>query len=134
MTTHAPSASAPTVEFIAAQRTLLEVERDKIGANLAAADRDLADLRDHGGVAEVEFSEEGGEGSSTTAHRGHIEALKAQLSSRLADVDAALDRIKAGVYGICEACKGPIGEARLEALPEATLCVACKSSPWTRRR
>lgn len=134
MTSNASSASAPSLEFIAAQRQLLEVERDKIIANLAAADHDLAELRDQGGVAEVDFSEEGGEGSSTAAARGHLEAVKAQLSSRLADVDAALGRIETGMYGVCESCGGPIGEARLEAMPDATLCVACKSSPWTRRR
>jgi RNA polymerase-binding transcription factor DksA len=134
MTFNAPLAPGPTVEFVAAQRRQLEVERDKILATLAVADHDLAELRDQGGVAEVDFSEEGGEGSSTASERGHIEALKAQLGTRLADVDAAIGRIDSGLYGICESCGGPIGEARLDAMPEATLCVTCKSSPWTRRR
>ncbi len=134
MTSTPSPASNLTAEFAEAQRGLLEAERARILASLAAADRDLAEMRDRGGVAEVEFSEEGGEGASTTSERAHIEALKAQLGGRLAAVDAAVERMDAGVYGRCESCGGPIGEARLEAMPDATLCVACKSAPWTSRR
>jgi DnaK suppressor protein len=42
-------------------------------------------------------------------------------------LDRALERIKAGSYGICQECGEPISKARLEAVPTATLCVACKS-------
>jgi RNA polymerase-binding transcription factor DksA len=40
-------------------------------------------------------------------------------------VRAALDRIEAGTYGSCEACGQPIAAQRLEALPEADLCMPC---------
>jgi RNA polymerase-binding transcription factor DksA len=146
MTPNAASASAPSVEFVAPQSDLLKAqsdllkapsdllnaERRKILSNLAAADRDLAELRDHGGVAEVDFSEEGGEGSSAISERGHIEALKARMALRVAEIEAALARVESGGYGVCESCGGPIGEARLEAMPDATLCVICKSSPLAR--
>lgn len=121
-------------DFLAQQRSLVAAERDKILAGLADADRDLAELRDREDVAEVDFSEEGGEGASTGSERSQIESLKAQLTARLNSVDAAAERLEAGTYGLCEACRGPIGEARMEALPDATLCVACKSAPWTARR
>jgi DnaK suppressor protein len=42
-------------------------------------------------------------------------------------LDKALERIKEGTYGICQECGEPISKARLEAVPTATLCVACKS-------
>ena len=32
----------------------------------------------------------------------------------------------AGSYGLCERCGQPIGDERLEALPAARLCLACK--------
>ncbi|MBN9325656.1 MAG: TraR/DksA family transcriptional regulator, partial [Cellulomonas sp.] len=35
-------------------------------------------------------------------------------------------RIAAGTYGACESCGKPIGKARLQAFPRATLCVECK--------
>lgn len=38
----------------------------------------------------------------------------------------ALRRIDEGTYGMCESCGQPIGKARLQAFPRATLCVACK--------
>jgi DnaK suppressor protein len=43
----------------------------------------------------------------------------------LLQVDAALERIDNGVYGLCEQCHGAISEARLEALPYTPLCIRC---------
>ncbi len=43
----------------------------------------------------------------------------------LREVDAALARIKAGDYGVCDVCHMSIPRARLEALPWARLCVGC---------
>lgn len=43
----------------------------------------------------------------------------------LGEVEAALARIKAGDYGVCEVCDNSIPKARLEALPWARLCVSC---------
>ena len=40
-------------------------------------------------------------------------------------IDAALARIESGEYGICRSCEEPIDGARLRAIPEAALCVAC---------
>ena len=31
-----------------------------------------------------------------------------------------------GSYGICETCGGPIGQERLEAVPDATRCIKCQ--------
>ena len=129
-----PSSSTPSADFLSSQRALLEEERQQIRAGLETADQDLAELRDRSDGADVDFSEEGGEGASTASERGHIETLRAQLLGRLQGVDDAVARLDSGTYGVCEACGGPIGEARLEAMPDATLCVACKSAPWTARR
>lgn len=38
----------------------------------------------------------------------------------------ALTLFEDGHYGLCEVCNQPIGKARLQAFPRATLCVACK--------
>ncbi len=40
--------------------------------------------------------------------------------------ERALSRIDDGTYGQCESCGNPIGKARLQAFPRATLCVSCK--------
>lgn len=46
-------------------------------------------------------------------------------SDRLEQVDAALKRIDAGTFGICENCGTTIPKARLHAIPFASLCVPC---------
>jgi DnaK suppressor protein len=39
---------------------------------------------------------------------------------RLAQIDRALEKIKAGTYGFSDVSGDPIGEERLNAVPEAT--------------
>ncbi|MGP8206735.1 MAG: TraR/DksA family transcriptional regulator [Acidimicrobiales bacterium] len=50
-------------------------------------------------------------------------ALLERARRDLDDVDAALRRLEEGSYGQCEACGGPIGEARLAELPAARYCL-----------
>ena len=49
-------------------------------------------------------------------------------------IDAALERIKNGTFGICRECGGEIGKERLEAVPHATMCIQCKSAEQTQTR
>jgi len=80
------------------------------------------------------------EGSSVGYERARVTALLADAEARVAEADAALARISARSYGGCEACGGPIGDDRLEALPTTRQCVSCASSsgrpagPLARRR
>jgi len=53
--------------------------------------------------------------------------LETQIRHRLASIEHALDKIENGTYGICDKCGGQIDPKRLEALPESSLCVACKA-------
>ena len=53
-------------------------------------------------------------------------ALTERARELLDQTERALARIDAGTYGVCESCGKPIGKARLQAYPRATLCVACK--------
>ncbi len=54
-------------------------------------------------------------------------ALHANVEGMLAQVDDALAKMDAGTYGLCDRCGQPIADARLEALPYATLCIECQS-------
>ena len=40
--------------------------------------------------------------------------------------ERALKRLADGTYGVCESCGNPIGKARLQVFPRATLCMSCK--------
>ena len=41
-------------------------------------------------------------------------------------IDAALGRISDGTYGVCMECEEEISQKRLNAMPWATLCIACQ--------
>jgi DnaK suppressor protein len=49
-------------------------------------------------------------------------------SDRLNRVQAALDRIDDGTYGICIRCGKPIDPRRLDVEPSATACMDCLSA------
>jgi len=55
--------------------------------------------------------------------------LRSQMASfesrELAQIEAALDKIKHGKYGRCESCDKVIAPMRLKALPYATECINC---------
>jgi RNA polymerase-binding transcription factor DksA len=53
--------------------------------------------------------------------------LEKRIREQLADVEHALHKFEEGTYGLCDNCKQPIDPARLEALPEASLCMKCKA-------
>jgi RNA polymerase-binding protein DksA len=67
------------------------------------------------------------EGATIAFERSQVGALIRQAREGLVEIDAALARLDAGVYGVCERCGRPIGEGRLEARPVARLCMDCAS-------
>ena len=55
-------------------------------------------------------------------------SLEHSLESKLKEVTLALEKISAGTYGVCEKCGKEIEKERLEAYPEAKLCIKCNES------
>jgi len=55
-------------------------------------------------------------------------ALEKRIIDQLAEIEHALSKFENGTYGLCDSCGQPIDPARLEALPQATLCLSCKAS------
>ncbi|WP_157074654.1 TraR/DksA family transcriptional regulator [Janibacter corallicola] len=64
---------------------------------------------------------------SKSFEREHELSLAASTRVGLQQNVHALERLEDGSYGRCESCGEPIGKARLQAYPRATLCLACKS-------
>ena len=54
-------------------------------------------------------------------------ALEKQTGDQLAAVKHALSKFEKGTYGSCDICGQPRDPARLEALPQASLCLDCKA-------
>jgi RNA polymerase-binding protein DksA len=53
-------------------------------------------------------------------------ALRDRATQQLELVDAALERIAGGSFGVCLRCGKPIAAERLEALPWAGHCIDCQ--------
>lgn len=59
---------------------------------------------------------------------GHsfVQVTLSRLRDLKKQIDEALGKMRVGKYGLCERCGQPIDKARLEAFPEATLCLRCE--------
>ncbi len=68
------------------------------------------------------------EEATETAELENRMALEKRVLDQLAMVDSALAKFEKGTYGTCESCGKPIDPERLEALPQATLCMSCKAA------
>ena len=53
-------------------------------------------------------------------------SLEKSMREQLTAVEHALQKSEDGTYGLCDSCGQPIDPARLEALPQASLCLRCK--------
>jgi DnaK suppressor protein len=126
--------NADRAEFLASQRQLLLDERSNYihSAEVLKAQADSLALEHEPG--DVQFDEEGGEGGTSNVDRELDLVLSAQARAAAAEIDRALAKIESGTYGVCEQCGQQIPDARLQALPQAALCVACKSGGLSSRR
>ena len=53
--------------------------------------------------------------------------LEKRIKEQLIGVEHALHKYEEDTYGFCDSCGQPIDPERLEAIPEASLCIKCKS-------
>jgi len=61
-----------------------------------------------------------------TFEREHEMSLVYNARDMVLQTERALERIDTKTYGRCEDCGNPIGKARLQVFPRATLCMLCK--------
>ena len=53
--------------------------------------------------------------------------MEKRIKNQMAAVEHALDKFEKGTYGLCDICGQSIDPARLEALPQAGLCLNCQA-------
>ncbi|MFD5321382.1 TraR/DksA family transcriptional regulator [Streptomyces sp. NPDC127098] len=112
-----------TPEEVAEARGELAADAERLRAEIAAAEAALTGLmRDSGDGAGDDQADTG----TMNVTREHEMALATNAREMLYQTERALQRIDAGTYGLCENCGRPIGKARMQAFPRATLCVDCK--------
>ncbi|MFF7471561.1 TraR/DksA C4-type zinc finger protein [Streptomyces sp. NPDC008092] len=118
-----PGEAPWTPEEVEEARTELMTEALRLRAELDASESALAGLmRDSGDGAGDDQADTG----TKNITREHELALAANAREMLEQTERALQKLDAGTYGLCENCGNPIGKARMQAFPRATLCVECK--------
>jgi len=103
-------------------RVELEGEQARLRHALAAVNHEGSLIEETGDLA-IGSGDHLADSATDTFMRELDGGLEENAERLLAEVDAALRRIDEGTYGICGACGRPIDEARLEAVPYATLCI-----------
>ena len=112
-----------TPEEVAEARAELSSEVMRLRSELEASGAALAGLmRDSGDGAGDDDADTG----TKNITREHELSLAANAQEMLEQSERALARLDAGTYGLCEVCGNPIGKARMQAFPRATLCVEDK--------
>lgn len=113
-------------EQLVEERSRLEAEV----AEIEAEDRDTLSEASGENAYRDHMADQG----SATFERELDMTLEENLRRHLEDVRSALGRIEAGTYGRCERCSAEIPVERMEAVPTASLCIACKSADESHER
>jgi DnaK suppressor protein len=113
---------------MATAREVLLAEQARARQRVAALEREFAGLAEAASSAGTD-DEHDPEGATLAFERQHAAALLRGAQEQVAAIDAALQRLAAGRYGVCERCRRPIGEGRLAARPAAPTCIQCAGSP-----
>ena len=104
-------------------RQQLQAEIAGLAADISEAESAIAERL---GDAVGDAGDDQADAGAKTFQREHELALTQNARELLELSERALARIDEGTFGICASCGQPIGKARLQAFPRATLCVACK--------
>jgi DnaK suppressor protein len=67
-----------------------------------------------------------GDQATAETERSFMLRLRGRDRMLLKKIENAIERIKQGIFGICEKCGSKIDIRRLEARPVTTLCIECK--------
>lgn len=116
---------------VTAHQKRLETLRDEATERLGQLTHDYDALAEVGTDVGSGDDEGGSESDGTFVERDRIRAQIAEDRKLLDEIETALERAESDDWKICVSCGGPIGAARIEALPTTTLCVTCKAGRTT---
>lgn len=105
-------------------RTTLNAERERLVAELGEAIQ---------APGQMTYGSQAAAASQVFEQQRDL-ALRDRAMQQLELVDAALQRLDAGTFGVCQRCGEAIAEGRLEALPWAAHCIGCQSAIDKARR
>ncbi|MBK5223160.1 MAG: TraR/DksA C4-type zinc finger protein [Acidimicrobiia bacterium] len=136
----APARKAPVLKkspfgdaFVNQQRELLLSEKARYLKTATSLRAEADSLMLDADPGDVQFDEESGEGTNLAVERDRDLALSSQALAAVDEIDAALERVEAGTYGICVQSGQPIPKERLEAIPWAAERVEYKVGGFGQR-
>ena len=112
-----------TTAEIKAIRTEISKELDRLRKELAVVEQEMDALIQESGEGAGDDQADAG---TKTFEREHEMSLVINARDMVLQTERALERIDNKSYGNCEECGSPIGKARLQVFPRATLCMLCK--------
>jgi len=112
-----------TGDELAAVRAELEADAERMRGAIAEAEQNLAEMMSEGPDGAGKDPADVG---SSNFERDQEMSLAANSREMLGQTELALRLLDEGTWGRCESCGEPIGKARLQAFPRATMCVSCK--------
>lgn len=104
-------------------RAEIATDLDRLRIELANVEAEMNDLIADSGEGAGDDQADSG---TKTFEREHEMSLVINARDMVLQTERALARIDAKTYGMCEECGSPIGKARLQVFPRATLCMICK--------
>jgi len=119
-------------KFIDAQEAHLLKERARYVNSAQTWKAEADSLLEGREPGDVQFDEESGDGDTLAIERERDLALSNHARAAVEEIDEALARLKAGVYGVCVTSGKPIPKERLEAIPWAAERVEVKVAGFRR--
>lgn len=107
-------------------RQKLLAERQRILKELGRIEESLNEATDETEAAKQSYSNHLADLGTDYMEKEKNYYYADQEGAYLRAIEAALERIEQGTYGICSDCGELISEKRLEALPSAQMCITCK--------
>jgi len=104
-------------------RAEIATDLERLRAELANVEAEMNELIADSGEGAGDDQADSG---TKTFEREHEMSLVINARDMVLQTERALARIDAKSYGMCEECGAPIGKARLQVFPRATLCMICK--------
>lgn len=105
-------------------RRRLAAERERLGRLRDARQAGVSEQSETASFEELSSEDQHAADAGTeTFNRERDLGLSEDLDREIADVDAALERLGQGRYGVCVACGRSIAPERLEAVPATAFCL-----------
>jgi RNA polymerase-binding transcription factor DksA len=112
-----------TAAEMKAIKSEISKELDRLRKELAVVEQEMDALIQESGEGAGDDQADAG---TKTFEREHEMSLVINARDMVLQTERALERIENKTYGNCEECGSPIGKARLQVFPRATLCMLCK--------